>query len=80
MGLCGVSSGGIGGARVVEQLREVFGALGMADIKPNVYFSNVDKLFDAAGEIREPRYGRRVQGFLKELAWWAEALRAARAQ
>ncbi|OGY79397.1 MAG: hypothetical protein A3B74_00970 [Candidatus Kerfeldbacteria bacterium RIFCSPHIGHO2_02_FULL_42_14] len=76
--LCGVSSGGLGGARVVEQLRLVFAALGMVSIKNALYFSYVEKLFDKRGELQDKSYIKHVRTTLDELVWYARALRVAR--
>jgi len=43
---CGVSSGGFGGTRGVENFLPVAIAFGMIPLLPVVYFSKVEKLFD----------------------------------
>ena len=67
VGICGVSAGGLGGARVVEQLRLVLAAFGMIQIKESLYFSNVESLFDTKGTIQDASYDERVVKFLKQL-------------
>ena len=64
VGICGVSMGGWGGARVVEQLRLVLGAFGVVQIKEALYFSKVQDLFDEKGVIQDDSYDERVTKFL----------------
>lgn len=78
VGLCGVSSGGLGGARMVEQLRLVASTLGLVAIKNAMYFSNVKKLFDDQGHITDPKFTDKCQVFLDELLWYTEALHTQR--
>jgi NAD(P)H-dependent FMN reductase len=78
VGLCGVSMGGLGGARCVEQLREVIAELHMVSIREALYFSNVRQLFDEKGAIKDTAYYDRVKKFLEELIWYADALKKAR--
>ncbi len=78
VGFCGVSSGALGGARVVEQLRQVVAELCMVSIRETLYFPVVQKLFDANGKIIDELYKDRVKAFLDELFWYATALKAAR--
>ena len=68
VGFAGVSSGGLGGARVVEQMREVIAELHMVDVREALYFSNVQDLFDGKGAIKDASlYRDRVKNFLDEL-------------
>ncbi|MEK7518064.1 MAG: NAD(P)H-dependent oxidoreductase, partial [Patescibacteria group bacterium] len=46
IGICGVSEGHMGGARMVEQLRLVSIELQMVPIEKAVYFSNVENIFE----------------------------------
>lgn len=81
VGICGVSVGALGGARVVEQLRLVVIELQMTPLRSAVYFSNVHSLFDGDGNIVEAArkdYQDRVRGLLTELLWYAEVLRMGR--
>jgi NAD(P)H-dependent FMN reductase len=78
-GVCGVSAGPFGGARMIQSLLPVLRELGLVTIFTDVYFGSVQKLFDTAtGEIAEPAYAGRVGKFLDELVWMARALRCAR--
>lgn len=78
VGICGVSKGGLGGARMVEQLKLVCIELRMVPIPASVYFSNINQLFDEKGAIRDPSYQERVKKFLDEMKWYAAALKKAR--
>lgn len=79
--ICGVSGGGIGGARMVEVLRISLIELQMVPIRNAVYFSNVKNLFDQSGKIHEPEvYTGRLKTMFDELVWYAQALKAARRQ
>ena len=78
VGFCGVSAGGLGGARVVEQLRQVVAELHMVSIREALYFPAVQNLFDEKGAIKDGSYKGRVKSFLDELSWYANALKTAR--
>lgn len=68
LGICGVSAGGLGGARMVEQLRLVGVELHMMPIREAVYFSAVQNLFDEKGGIKDESYHDRLKIFFGELA------------
>ena len=76
--ICGVSAGGLGGARVVEQLRQVVIELGMLPIRGAVYFSKIGELFDEKGKMKDPSYDGKVNKLLDELEWHAQALKKER--
>jgi NAD(P)H-dependent FMN reductase len=81
VGLCGVSRGALGGARVVEQLRLVAAELHMVSIREALYFPTVQNLFDENGKIKDgDSYKDRVKNFLDELIWYAGALAKARSK
>lgn len=67
LGICGVSAGGMGGSRVVEQLRQVAIAFGMLPINGALYFSNVQDLFDENDKIKDDAYLKRTGKFFDEL-------------
>ncbi len=78
-GVCGVSAGPFGGARMIQNFLPVLRELGMVTIFSDVYFGAVGKLFDpATGQITDAAYGSRLDKFLNELAWMARALRFGR--
>lgn len=78
IGICGVSMGGLGGVRMVEQLRLVSIELHMVPIREAVYFSNVQQLFGEDGNIKDQSYAPRLKTFMDELFWYAKALKEAR--
>jgi len=79
VGFCGVSAGGLGGARAVEQLRQVVIELHMVPIREALYFPVVQNLFDEKSTMKDPgAYKDRVKSFLDELARYANALKPAR--
>jgi len=76
-----VSYGGMsGGLRAVEALRIVFAELHTATIRETVSFHGVRGQFDAEGEpINAEAVGTAATVMLNQLAWWARALKEARA-
>ena len=76
-----VASGSVGGARAVEQLRLVAIELQMAPIRNAVHIHSHWMLLDDMGVLKtgalDP-YQKAVEGLLTQLAWWANALKAAR--
>lgn len=75
VGICGVSSGRWGGARMVEQLRMVCIAFHMVPTCEAVYFPKVQELFGEDGIIKGRSQYRQAERLLSELVWYAEALR-----
>ena len=79
VGVCGVSAGPFGGARMIQSLVPVLRELGLVTIFWDVYFGTAGKLFDpATGKITDPAYTGRLAKFLNELVWMSRALRHAR--
>jgi NAD(P)H-dependent FMN reductase len=78
VGLCGVSAGGFGGTRVVQNLLPVLRELGLVTIFWDGNFSAAHKLFDESGNLLDQSYVRRIDQFLKELIWMAKVLRHGR--
>lgn len=78
VGLCGVSAGGFGGTRVIQNLLPVMRELGLVTIFWDGNFSGAQKLFDAEGKLLEQAYVKRLDQFLKELIWMAKVLRYGR--
>lgn len=72
------SSGPVGGARAVEQLRQVAIQLQMTPIQEAVHIASVDSVFDEGSELREERYRRSLDRLVEDLVWWTETLRAGR--
>jgi len=78
VGICGVSAGPFGGARVIEGLLPVMRELGLVTIFEDVNFGNVRNIFDEQGKLLDQAYVRRVDKFLNELTWMARVLRHGR--
>jgi len=78
-GVCGVSAGPFGGARMIQNFLPVLRELGMVTIFWDVYFGSAGKLFDTStGQITDAAYAGRLDKFLNELVWMARALRFGR--
>lgn len=78
--VCGLSGGGLGGARAVEQLKLVLIELHAVTIRDSVYFSDARSLFDAAGALLRPEFVQRTDDMLAELIWYARILTWGRAE
>lgn len=76
-----VSYGGLsGGVRAVEQLRQVFAEVHALTVRENVAFPLAGNRFDAEGRLSEPEPSVQSAALLlDQLAWWADALKTARA-
>jgi NAD(P)H-dependent FMN reductase len=72
--VCGLSGGGLGGARAVEQLKLVLIELHAVPIRDSVYFSDARGIFDDQGVLSRPEYVARIDDLLGELIWYARAL------
>ncbi len=78
VGICG-AAGGLGGGRMVEQLRQVAIELKLTPIREALYFPMVWSMFNVDGSIKDPSpYVPRLEGFFKELFWYAETLKEGR--
>ena len=78
VGICGVSAGGFGGTRVIQNLLPVMRELGLVTIFWDGNFSTVQNIFDANGTLLDQTYLKRINKFLKELVWMAKVLRYGR--
>ena len=79
VGLCGVSAGGFGGVRVIENLLPVLRELGLVAIFWDGNFSGAQKLFDETGNILDrATHEKRMDKFLGELIWMSKTLRYGR--
>ncbi|MCX4233473.1 NADPH-dependent FMN reductase [Streptomyces sp. NPDC020707] len=76
-----VSYGGVsGGLRAVEHLRQVFAELHAVTVRDTVSFHNAGASFDDEGRHRDPAApDAAAKVMLDQLAWWASALREAKA-
>jgi NAD(P)H-dependent FMN reductase len=71
--------GSAGGVRAAEQLVQVAVELKMAPLRPQVHIPMVGRVFGREGGEIDRRHVDAANVALRELAWWARALRAARA-
>lgn len=78
VGVCGVSAGPFGGARMIQNLLPVLRELGLATIFWDMNFGDANKLFDAHGKLSDAAYVKRFDKFFKELVWMAKTLRYGR--
>ena len=79
VGVCGVSAGGFGGVRVIENLLPVLRELGLVTIFWDGNFSGAQKLFDEQGKLLdEATHVKRMDKFLSELIWMSKTLRHGR--
>ncbi len=78
-----VAYGGVGGARAVEQLRQIAVEMQMASVKTAVHILWPDYLAVAKGEkslADMAHLGEAANTMLDQLDWWGRALKAARDQ
>ncbi|MBI2097733.1 MAG: NAD(P)H-dependent oxidoreductase [Candidatus Vogelbacteria bacterium] len=76
-----VSYGSVGGARSIEQLRQVAVELQMAPIRSAIHIPSFWMMLDAKGNLKEKAFDSLEGGakkFLEQLLWWARALKNAR--
>jgi NAD(P)H-dependent FMN reductase len=74
-----VSYGGAsGGARAVEQLRQVASELRMVPVRGEVNVRLIGVQLDEAGHPTDPYYARTSGAMLDQLLWWARATKHAR--
>ena len=78
VGICGVSAGGFGGTRMIQNLLPVLRELGLVTIFWDGNFSGAQKLFDENGTLLDTAYVKRIDQFLKELIWMSKVLRYGR--
>ncbi|MGC0421593.1 NADPH-dependent FMN reductase [Embleya sp. AB8] len=75
-----VSYGGVaGGLRAVEQLRVVLAELHAVTVRDTVSFHGCWDKFDGDGNAVDPAADKAAEAMLDRLAWWAHALRDAKA-
>ncbi len=75
VGICGVSAGGFGGTRVIEQLVSVVRILGLAVTNVDLNISQVQNMFNDKGGLQDESVLPRIDKFLDELVWLAKALK-----
>ncbi len=79
IGVCGVSAGGFGGTRVVQNILPILRELGLVTIFWDGNFSGFQSLFDDEGKMRDREvHEKRLDKFLGELIWMSIVLRYGR--
>ena len=78
VGLVGVSSGRLGGARMVEQLQAVTTALGLVPVSPAVLVPEVPSALDENGRFVSASLDDVLEAMLAEVEWYLQALTPAR--
>lgn len=73
--LCGVSAGGFGGCRVIEQLTSVIRELGLTVTSRDLNISNVQKMFDSKGKLQDDSILPKIDKFLDELEWMSKTMK-----
>lgn len=77
-GLVGISDGSVAGARMIEQIRTVIENFGAVAMRETVMIGPVQDYFDDSGKLLKPELDKKIEGLLKSVSWWAEALKPAR--
>jgi NAD(P)H-dependent FMN reductase len=78
---CVAYSGGIGGGvRAVEHLAQIAIEAEMVPLRNTVIIPHVSDAFSPDGQPSDPRISAAAKILLDDLAWWAAALKQARAQ
>jgi NAD(P)H-dependent FMN reductase len=77
-GIVSYSAGQFGGVRAAVHLRTILGEVGMVTIPSMFPVSKVQAAFDNDGNAVDDAYPRKIQRFLDELEWYANALKSAR--
>jgi NAD(P)H-dependent FMN reductase len=73
------SAGAFGGVRAAMALRMTLAELGMSSIPSLLPVPRVQDAFTSDAVPTDPRFEQRCERFFRELEWYAEALKAARA-
>lgn len=74
-GIVTASPGIMGGMRATQQMQLLINALYAIASPYMMVVGNVDKRFDAEGNLLDPTYQKTVDVFVKEFLWLAESLR-----
>ena len=69
-------SGNFGGVRAATLIQPFVSELGMISLPTRVSLPTVHTKFDADGNASDERFQDNVQKMIKDLSWYADALRA----
>ncbi len=78
VGLVGVSSGVVGGARAIEHIRPIVETFSMFAIRETVMFGKVQDLFDQQGTLLDESYIKKIDRFIQSLLWSVKAIKMAK--
>ncbi|HEV3410135.1 MAG TPA: NADPH-dependent FMN reductase [Chthoniobacterales bacterium] len=79
VGVCGVSAGPFGGARMIQNILPVLRELGLVTIFWDVNFGLAGQLFaPQTGAIKDTAFEGRLDKFVNELIWMSRVLRFGR--
>lgn len=73
-----VAYGSVGGARSIEQLRQVVAEVQMTSIRAAVYIPAYWTLLDENGKLKTDTLEDNAQTMISQLLWWIDALKTAR--
>lgn len=73
-----VGYGSMGGARAIEQLREVAVELQMTPIRSAVHIPGFWNYLDENSNLKTGSFDKAAEGMIDQLIWWAQALKSAR--
>ena len=76
--LVGVSSGIVGGARAVENLKPVLTELNMVVCRNAIYFSQIGEVFDDENNLKDEKYLKALSLMADELSWYGKVLKEGR--
>ncbi len=74
VGICGVSGGAMGGARVVEHLKPVLVEYHMVPVREAMYFSNISEAFDDGGNPTNEEMVDYLETLFEAIEWYAKRL------
>lgn len=78
VGFVGVSSGKVGGARAIEQLRPIMENFGMFAVRETVMFGPVKDAFNLEGQLMDETFHKKIDSMLQSLLFSADAMAQAR--
>ncbi len=76
--LAGVSSGQWGGVRAIESAAPLMKALNLMTFRNDLYFPNVEDLFNEDGSIKDESYIPRAEKLIKEFIWLTKTMKYGR--
>lgn len=75
VGIVGVSAGGFGGTRVIENLLSVLREVGLVTSSVDLQVSRVGNAFAEDGALLDDKLPERADRFIHELLWLAQSLK-----